>query len=85
MFTHFGDQFITKFGDNFDDHQILHLYSVTKLSPNLVTKVSLNLVLTEFVTKLVTKFVTKLVTTEFGYHPLELFRKFIGFGELRLR
>ena len=73
VFIHFGDKFITKFGDKFGDHQIWHLIRWQRChqiwwtpnlspnnSPNLVTNVSPNWVLTEFVTKFLTKFVTKL-------------------------
>ena len=78
VFTHFGDKYITKFGDKFRDHQICHfirwqschqIWWTPNLSPNnspnLVTNVSSNWVLTEFVTKFITKFVTK-----FGDHQI---------------
>ena len=78
MFTQFGDQFITKFGDKIGDHHIWHLIRwqichqiwwtpnmSPNNSPNLVTNLSPKRVLTDFVTKFVTIFCTK-----FGNHRI---------------
>ena len=78
MFTQFGDQFITKFGDKIGDHHIWHLIRwqichqiwwtpnmSPNNSPNLVTNLSPKRVLTDFFTKFVTIFCTK-----FGNHRI---------------